>query len=153
MIFQLPVCRFFGFSFRVPKTQAQPGVCVMSSQSHAHSSFDAWVCPPARASVTRDVCVSECACTLRSAAHEMQIDDDCQGFSCGFDKLPAFSSSSLFEMLVNSNVLATLLPRHRMGVFTECVSGCVCAWVDLWSTLVGIVSRFRLRHQFLMLWP
>lgn len=60
MIFQLPVCRFFGFSFRVPQTQALPGVCVMSSQSHAHSSYDAWVCSPARASVMRDVCAFVC---------------------------------------------------------------------------------------------
>lgn len=72
------------------------------------------------------VCVGECACTLGSAAHEMQIDDDCQGFSCGFDELPAFSPLSLLEMLVNSNVLATLLPRCGMGVCAECVSGCVC---------------------------
>lgn len=143
MIFQLPVCRFFGFSFRVPKTQAQPGVCVMSSQSHAHSSYDAWACPPARATVTRDVCVcvSKCACTLGSAAHEMQIDDDCQGFSCGFDELPAFSPLSLLEMLVNSNVLATLLPRFWMGVCAECVSGCVC--VREWTCGLRLLASFH----------
>lgn len=87
------------------------------------------------------VCVSKCACTLGSAAHEMQIDDDCQGFSCGFDELPAFSPLSLLEMLVNSNVLATLLPRFWMGVCAECVLGCVC--VREWTCGLRLLASFH----------
>lgn len=153
MIFQLPACHFFVTKKKEMPQQGQRGVCVISNQSHAHSSYAALYM---RMCVSVCVCVTMCVCVcvLRFAAHtKCKLTMIARDFLVVLTNCPLSLLSLLQEMLLN---IVLPFKMVTLSIIFEWVAVNVWAWMYTFMDDCGllflryVVSHFAQQHQFLM---